>query len=69
MTHKQINMPFFVICSQSLSKFKVELFYAGQNKITKWMNDFFFISIPSRNGKENLKMYSCGELVKYGMTQ
>ena len=33
----------FVICSQTAYlKFKVELFYAGQHKITKW-KDFFLL--------------------------
>ena len=39
----------------------MELFYANQNKITKWTDDFLkIISTPSH--KENLKMYSFGEL-------
>ena len=43
-------------------KLKVERFFANQNKINKWTNDFFFIiSNPFR--KENPKMYSCSELV------
>ena len=45
---------FFLICSQTLSRYKVELFYAAQNKITKWMNDFLqyiFLLTPKRKSK------------------
>ena len=62
MTYKG-KWSFFVISSQSLSKLKVEEFYANQNKIT-WPNEgmiFFIISTPFR--KENPKLFSCGELV------
>ena len=37
----QGSMLFFVICSQTLSKSKVEPFYAGQNKITNMTKLFF----------------------------
>ena len=50
-------------------KFKVELLYANQNRITKWTNDFLsYPPSPRPSHKDNPRMYSCGDL-QYEMSQ
>ena len=61
----------FVICSQTLFRYKVELFYAAKNKITRWMNVFFFqyFSCSPPKKKRKVQNGGCTHVVSwYGMT-